>query len=310
MSRSECFDLLQQKRVWRCHDRNNPNSKRLSAIDGPAVKIGMKTELFIDRTHRVPLPPPLLAVYHKPKWVLSVVRDPLGRPCLDAILANGSRQHPVGRLDYDSQGLLLLSSDGALTQYLLHPRHNVEKEYLAVVTGLADPDSLRQQFIEGVATKEGIHNAELLSVEHWDKDQVACYLKRIKSESPQSHNQTDESDKAKDDMFAVNDLSSIRLVVKEGKHRMVRRMLYNCGHPVVDLKRERVGLITLGDLPVGDMRDLSIKEMEWAKKLSRESATLKKPKKPYVKKKIRGDDHYTSRRFNSIRNPTEQNKKV
>ena len=156
MSRSESSKLLQERRIW----QKGPNGEFI-ALAGPSVKINTSTNLWIDQTHLIPPPPPLLAVYHKPKWVLSVRKDPHQRPCVDSILPD---LHPVGRLDYDSQGLLLFSSSGALTQYLLHPKHAITKEYVATVVGVVQEDVLKQQLQQGVTTGEGVHTAELIEV--------------------------------------------------------------------------------------------------------------------------------------------------
>lgn len=147
--------------------------------------------------------------------------------------------HPVGRLDADTSGLILFSSDGVLTQRLLHPRHEVEKEYVATVEieGSAeniDEDLLRSKLLKGVETSEGIHTASLLRV--------------VDSEYG-------------DGLF------DLTLTVKEGKHRMVRRMLANCGFPVVELKRERHGEILLADLDEGEFRGMQDNELDWIQSL-------------------------------------------
>ncbi|EEC45991.1 predicted protein [Phaeodactylum tricornutum CCAP 1055/1] len=131
--------------------------------------------------------------------------------------------HPVGRLDYDTSGLLLFSSSGALTQRLLHPKHEVEKEYVAVVTGIVVEDELRATLAAG----------------------VRGYL----------------------NVFDAQALSTVRLTVSEGKHRMVRRILANCGHPVVSLHRDRLGAVALNDLPAGEYRPLTTEESPWAETL-------------------------------------------
>lgn len=140
--------------------------------------------------------------------------------------------HPVGRLDYDTSGLILFSSSGDLTQRLLHPRHEVEKEYVASVENTMNIDGellLKKQLeIDGVTTSEGIHNAELVSITN------GC---------------------------------DVRLIVKEGKHRMVRRMLANCGHPVIKLRRLRHGLCVIDGLDIGKFRVANTSEIKWAENL-------------------------------------------
>lgn len=169
------------------------------------------------------LPPPVLAVFHKPVGVQSTVGDPRGRTSLAEtaapLLALGL--HPVGRLDADTSGLLPFSRDGRLTQRMLHPRHGVEKVYEAVVQGAIDRDALGAQLAAGVRTATGLHAARLLTV----------------------------------------DGAMVRLSVSEGKHRMVRRMLANCGHPVVRLHRVAFGPLRLDDLAPGAWRPATADEL-------------------------------------------------
>jgi pseudouridine synthase len=194
------------------------------------------------------------------QWVLSVRNDPLGRPCLDNVFTNTGTprddetsdalsaqysMHPVGRLDYDTTGLLLFSSSGPLTQALLHPKHAIEKEYVATVTGVVQEEALRTTLRDGVATGEGVHTANLLSVAHMPPGHVANYLQRIQAEFPTSYNLTDLKQRGYLDVLEATDLSIVTLTVSEGKHRMVRRMLANTGHPVVSLHRTRIGAIRL-----------------------------------------------------------------
>ena len=234
-------------------------------IAGPSLQIRMDTVLVIDQKEFVPLPPPLAVAYHKPKWVLSVRKDPKERPCLEPTLLPDL--HPVGRLDYDSEGLLLFSSSGQLTQTLLHPKHETSKEYVATVTGKVVPGRLRRQLERGVETSEGVHTGKLLDVVEYEADSVKPYLDELRSKLPPEYNQTDLSARGYLDVFDATELSVVRLEVTEGKHRMVRRMLANCGHPVVTLKRERIGNITLGNLEEGKWRTLSNEELEWVKEI-------------------------------------------
>lgn len=269
-SRKECFQLLTQRRVYNADGQSVP---------GPSTRIPMHTALTIDRReHSVPLPPPLLMVYHKPTWVLSVRRDPQRRPCIGEELLPD--MHPVGRLDYDTSGLLLLSSSGALTQVLLHPKHGVEKEYSAIVSGMVQP-SLRQQLRDGVETGVGIVTARLLEAAPiTDASQVERILDAEKEALPTSGLRQ----VVQRDLMNVKELSRVRLVVKGGKHRVVRRMLANVGHPVVKLHRERMGGISLGDVPVGETRPLTPDELVWAEKTAKRK--VKKESDDDIQKQI------------------------
>lgn len=182
--------------------------------------------------------------------------------------------HPVGRLDYDTTGLLLFSSSGPLTQALLHPKHAIEKEYIATVAGVVQEEELRATLQKGVTTGEGVHTAQLLSVTVMPEPDVASYLQSIQSEFPTSYNKTDLKIRGYLDVFDASALSIVALTVAEGKHRMVRRMLANVGHPVVSLHRVRIGAIRLDDgedngntaLLPGKSRSLTADELKWAQR--------------------------------------------
>lgn len=275
-SRSECTQLLKQRRVMLLSDdeedtSNNNNTGDESAgviVTGPSTKLSMHAPLAIDK-ERIPLLPPLVVAYHKPKWMLSVWNDALGRPCLNSCLSLiPQNMHPVGRLDYDSSGLLLFSSNGGLTQTLLHPRHKTPKEYAAVVAGKVDQATLQQQLQTGVATSDGIFSAELVRVTQFDDASVADYLKSVLDKLPPEHNRDELDERGHLQILqTATQLSTVQLIVHEGKYRMVRRMLANCGHPVVDLKRLRIGNVSINDLPEGEMRYLTKSELVWAHNL-------------------------------------------
>lgn len=193
----------------------------------PAHKLGPDARIELDGAALAR--PPGLAIAHKPVGVQCTVGDPRGRPSLAELVPDllALGLHPVGRLDADSEGLLPFSRDGALTQRLLHPRHGVEKEYVAQVDGVPPPD-LGERLAAGVRTAEGVHTARLISVD-----------------------------------------AGVRLVVTEGKHRMVRRMLANLGLPVLGLRRVRFGALELGDLSAGAWRVASPAELAWASRVLR-----------------------------------------
>lgn len=171
--------------------------------------------------------------------------------------------HPVGRLDYDSSGLLLFSSSGPLTQRLLHPKHDIAKVYQVVVTGAVDEEKLEQELTNGVQTGEGIHTADLLAVEPWGNEAVAPYLESVRANLPTHYNQTDLEQRGYLDIFKAQALTTVTLRVREGKYRMVRRIMANCGHPVVTLVRKQFGEIQLDDLTETTLRQVTPKEEAW-----------------------------------------------
>ena len=264
-TRSQTFELCKAKRITTASHPDVPHEER-TRIRGPKEKVPFNAVLFLDGK-LLPGPPPLLLIYHKPKYVLSVMEDDKKykdqqRKHLGQILEprySKSGMHPVGRLDYDTSGLILFSLDGTLTQRLLHPRRGVEKEYVATVQGVVHEEKLSQKLSDGVETTEGVHTAKLIAVSPSDGPIVDGELGDIIELGG------DEYEKDQDNYSGP--YTDVRLIVSEGKYRMVRRMLANCGHPVVELRRERHGEIELGDLKVGEFREATEEELEWARTL-------------------------------------------
>mmetsp|Transcript_12625 Transcript_12625/g.21024 ORF Transcript_12625/g.21024 Transcript_12625/m.21024 type:complete len:329 (-) Transcript_12625:30-1016(-) len=240
-TRSQTSKLLRQKRVGYL----DKTTGQIVGIKGPSEKVHPEATLYLDG-NELPGPPPPILIYHKPKYVLSAMDDKershLGEKLEECELQTSNALHPVGRLDYETTGLILFSSSGELTQRLLHPRRGVEKEYVARVEGVVDEAELRNKLSSGVETAEGVHQADLLEVIP------------VPASEDKDDNETMEQ-------------TDVRVVVTEGKHRMVRRMLANCGHPVSELKRERHGEVRLGDLPVGKFRQPTDEEISWTESL-------------------------------------------
>ena len=171
-------------------------------IDGEVVgKAGAKLKVTFSSCPTVDgleyPPPPLLAAYHKPLGVISSMRDDHNRPDLSAVLPISWQKalHPVGRLDADTTGLLLFSRDGDLTHRLLHPKYVVEREYVAEVDNPIDEPDLCRRLAAGI---EVVEDGESLLVPA--------------------------------DLIGV-DGQQVRLVVTEGKYRMVRRLVADPGPP-------------------------------------------------------------------------------
>jgi pseudouridine synthase len=268
MSRSQAFDALMRRRVARRKDGLN---SELLPIKGPKEKIAMDAIIYMDGKE-IPQLPPILIAYNKPKYMLSAMDEKHSdKKHLGMVLPDHYKRlnmHPVGRLDYDTSGLLLFSMEGELTQRLLHPKYKVEKEYVATVMGgRVDFDLLKRQLEgEGVVTSEGTHFAKLLHVEEVDMEKSRSILKEYCSHTSSTDDSSIEPENSrKIDM--EQSLTNVRLAVHEGKYRMVRRMLANCNHPVVELKRERYGHVFLKDLQVGEFRECSEDEIKWAESL-------------------------------------------
>jgi len=165
-------------------------------------------------------------IYHKPAGEVTTVSDPEGRTCvLDHFRDYPVRLYPVGRLDYDSEGLLLLTNDGALTERMLHPSHQVDKTYLARVTGSVSVDSVRM-----------LRSGVMLD----DHKTSPAKVRIIKEET-----------------FAT----VVLVTIHEGRNRQVRRMFEAVGHKVLQLRRVCFGPLQLGDLPRGQWRELTGEEI-------------------------------------------------
>ena len=164
---------------------------------------------------------------HKPPGVVTTMRDPQGRPDIRGFLpSDGPRVFPVGRLDRDSEGLLLLTNDGELANRLMHPSHGVEKEYLAEV--------------EGEPTARQV--ARVRSGIDLDDGPARAVRARV--------------------VAASRGRGAVRLVMTEGRKREVRRLLAAVGLPVTRLVRLRVGPITLDGMSPGDVRPLQRAEIQ------------------------------------------------
>lgn len=164
--------------------------------------------------------------FHKPRGVVTTMRDPQGRPDLRAFLPpDEPRVFPVGRLDRDTEGLLLLTNDGELANRLLHPRYGVEKEYLVEVAGVPTSKHLGS-LRRGVELDDGPAKARSARI-----------------------------------VDARGDRGQLRLVMTEGRKREVRRLLAAVGLPVTRLVRIRVGPVGLRGLAPGELRLLETEEV-------------------------------------------------
>ena len=191
-----------------------------------------KDHIKVDGKRLTPFEPKVILLLNKPRGYLSTVKDPKGRPTIMDLLKNMKwRIYPVGRLDFDAEGLLLLTNDGDLAHLLSHPRFSIPKTYLVKVTGIPEEKKLTR-LRRGVRLEDGEAKA------------VLCSLIQQREKN-----------------------SWVRVVVTEGRNRLVKRMFSAIGHSVLKLKRIEYGPIKLGDLPFGQIRTLTPEEMEKIKKL-------------------------------------------
>ncbi|MEZ0349113.1 MAG: pseudouridine synthase [Thermus sp.] len=182
-------------------------------------KVGLKDVVEV-AGKRVILPERVILALHKPKGYTTTRSDPHAQKTVYELLPEIPGLHPVGRLDRDSEGLLLFTNDGELTFRLTHPRHGVQKVYRVWTEGGTLPEGVCRRLLKGVMLEDGPAKA------------LACHP-------------------APGGAF---------LTLAEGRKREVRRMLKAVGYPVKRLLRVQVGPIRLGNLPPGKWRRLSSEE--------------------------------------------------
>ncbi len=165
-------------------------------------------------------------LFHKPVGIVSTMADPEGRPCVgDMLRAHRARVFPVGRLDYESSGLMLLTNDGELAERLSHPRFGVSRVYRVKVKG-HPPSAALERLARGLRLADGPTAPADVVVES-----------------------------------LLENKARVQITLTEGRQRQVRRMFEAIGHPVDRLSRVAIGPLRLGSLPVGEMRELEIREL-------------------------------------------------
>ncbi|NLT34598.1 MAG: rRNA pseudouridine synthase [Gaiellales bacterium] len=215
-SRRRCEEIIRAGRV---------------TVDGVTAALGQRADpasqvILLDG---VPVPRPRVVheywVLNKPAGVVSSARDPQGRPTVLELVPSSARLYPVGRLDLNTTGVLLLTDDGELAYRLTHPRFRVDKEYEVVVRGTLAPAELAE-LRTGVLLEDG-----------WTAPVQAELAGRS------------------------GDLSVVTLLLHEGRKRQVRRMMESLGHSVVALHRRRVDGVDDSGLARGRARRLTAKEV-------------------------------------------------
>jgi 23S rRNA pseudouridine2605 synthase len=169
-------------------------------------------------------------VLHKPPGVVSTARDPGGHPTVVSLVDDPRRLYPVGRLDVDAGGLILLTNDGDLANRLTHPRYEVPKTYRVRVGSPPVREPTLRRLREGVELDDGLT--------------APAKVRRVNSDT-------------------------LELTIHAGRNRQIKRMCEAVGHRVVALRRTRFGPLALGDLAPGASRQLSAAEIERLRKASR-----------------------------------------
>ena len=165
---------------------------------------------------------------NKPRGVISSASDDKDRKTVVDLINTDTRIYPIGRLDYDTTGLIILTNDGELTNILSHPKHEVEKTYIAKIEGILSPDEINR-------LKRGI-----------EIDGRKCIPVRFKIRKKDKEKNT----------------SMIEITIVEGRNHIVKKLFNSLKHDVIKLKRESYAFLNLGNLQSGEYRELSIKEVK------------------------------------------------
>jgi len=189
----------------------------------PARDVGPEDEVAVDGRPVSAGHERVVYALNKPAGVVSTARDPQGRPTVVSMVPQTERLYPVGRLDIDTTGLILLTNQGELAHRLTHPRFEVEKTYRVVVAGPSVRDAELRALRAGVQLDDG--------------RTAPARVRRISADT-------------------------IEITIHEGRKRQVKRMCEAVGHPVKRLERVAFGPLQLGDLPRGRWRRLSDAEVE------------------------------------------------
>lgn len=190
------------------------------------VRVGPDAVIHVDGRRVVRDPGLVTLVLNKPAGVVSAMSDPRGRRCLAEFVADRpERLYHVGRLDYETEGLLLLTNDGELANRLMHPSWEVAKTYRATVEGKVAPATVRR-VLAGVELADGPVRPDAFRV-----------------------------------VDQAGDRTLVEVVLHEGRNRIVRRLLAEVGHPVTRLVRTRFADLTLRNLRPGQVRELTRDEL-------------------------------------------------
>lgn len=216
-SRRACDEMILEGRV-------KVNGKK---IDTPGLEVNEFNDVVTLDGRRITLvSKKYYIMLHKPKGYVTTVKDDKGRKTVMELIKIRSRLYPVGRLDYDTEGLLLLTNDGQLAYALTHPSHEVPKTYIAKIKGKISDTEVRQ-------LRKG--------VEIDGKMTLPAVVKIIET----------------DDEF-----SRVEVTIKEGRNHQIKKMFEVVGKEVVFLKRTAIGPLKLGGLGRGEYKNLTSKEIE------------------------------------------------
>lgn len=220
-SRRKCEEIISQGRV----SVNGQIVKEIVLIDEETDEVKVDGQI-IGLAEKF-----VYIILNKPVGVITSVKDQFGRKTVTEILNIKERVYPVGRLDYDTSGLLLLTNDGDITYKMTHPSHEIEKVYSARIKGIPTKEEI-ERFKNGLRIEDYVTAPSDIKV-------ISQY----------------------------ENSSLVQITIHEGKNRQVRKMCDVIGHPVIELKRIKMGQIELGNLKTGEWRELTKAEVEYLKEI-------------------------------------------
>ena len=165
---------------------------------------------------------------NKPRGIISSSNDEVGRKTVVDLIEENKRIYPVGRLDYDTTGIIILTNDGEIANLLMHPKNEIEKTYVAKINGILSPKE--QMILKNGVVIDGIKTSK-----------ARVKVKKIDKE---------------------NNKSIVELTIHEGKNHIVKKMFAALGYDVEKLKREKIAFLDLRGLKSGEYRKLNIKEVK------------------------------------------------
>lgn len=235
-------------------------------VNGQVVtELGSKVDPLVDQVAVDGVPVrleggPVTIMLHKPAGYVTTMSDPQGRPTVAELVPTDRFPglFPIGRLDFDTTGLLLFSTDGELGNGLLHPRHHVEKRYLALVNGKPTPEQLAQ-LEQGIQLDDGMTAPAKASLMEGAEAKRALSMLEVPPAVPdhEPNGSVPSPQRAAILRKRSQQHAVVRVVLREGRKRQVKRMLSAIKHGVLALHRDSFGPIELGDLPRGQWRELT-----------------------------------------------------
>lgn len=217
-SRRKAEELISKGRV-------QVNGKTITEM---GVKVSFEDDITIDGNGLNLKEDKVYYLLNKPRGIITSTHDENNRKTVVDLIKETKRIYPVGRLDYDTTGVLILTNDGELTNLLIHPKNNIEKLYIAKIKGIPTKLEL-QKLARGVVIDGKKTSKAKIKLKKMDKK---------------------------------NNTSIIEVIIHEGRNHQVKKMFEAIGYEVIKLKREKFAFLDVNDLKSGDYRELSIKEVK------------------------------------------------